>query len=77
MQSMNTLIKKAQIFKLGRNPVVVFPVSAWEIIRARVDMLEEYYQMSTSNKYKQDIISARASKKEISSRDLYKKLGLV
>ena len=69
-------MKKAQTFKLGKSSVVVFPVSAWEIIRARVDMLEEYYQMSTSNKYKQDIIRARASKKEISSKDLYKKLGL-
>ena len=73
---MNTLMKKAQSFKLGRNPVVVFPVSAWEVIRARVDMLEEHYQMSTSKKYKQDIIRARASKREISSKDLYKKLGL-
>jgi len=73
---MDTLMKKAQTFKLGKSPVVVFPVSAWEIIRARVNMLEEYYQMSTSNKYKQDIIRARASKKEISSKDLYKELGL-
>ena len=73
---MNTLMKKAQTFKLGKSPVVIFPVSAWEIIRARVSMLEEYYQMSTSNKYKQDIIRARASKKEVSSKELYKKLGL-
>ena len=70
-------MKKAQVFKLGKSPVVVFPVSAWEVIRARVGMLEEYYQMSTSTKYKQDIIRARASKKEISSTDLYRKLGLV
>jgi len=74
---MDTLMKKAQSFKLGKSPVVVFPVSAWEIIRARVDMLEEHYQMSTSNTYKRDIMRARASKKEVSSRDLYKKLGLV
>lgn len=73
---MDTLVKKAQVFKLGKSPVVVFPVSAWEVIRARVSMLEEYYQMSTSKKYKQDILRARASKKEVSSRDLYKKLGL-
>lgn len=69
-------MKKAQTFKLGKNPVVVFPVSAWEAIRARVGMLEEYYQMSTSKKYKQDIIRARVSKKEVSSKELYKKLGL-
>ena len=73
---MDTLMKKAQLFKLGKNPVVVFPVSAWEIIRARVSMLEEYYKMSTSATYKKDIARARASKKEISSKELYKKLGL-
>jgi len=70
------LMKKAQIFKLGKSPVVVFPVSAWEIVRERVDMLEEYYQMCTSGTYKKDIACARASKKEVSSKDLYKKLGL-
>ena len=74
---MNTLMKKAQIFKLGKSPVVVLPVSAWETIRERVGMLEEFYQMSTSKKYKQDIARARASKKVVSSKDLYKKLGLV
>lgn len=73
---MDTLMKKAQVFKLGKNPVVIFPVSAWELIRARVGMLEEHYQMSTSTTYKRDIARARASKKEISSRNLYKKLGL-
>lgn len=73
---MDTLMKKSQVFKLGKNPVVVFPVSAWEAIRARVDMLEEYYQMSTSPSYKKDIARARASKREVSSKDLYKKLGL-
>lgn len=74
---MNTLMKKAQIFKLGKSPVVVLPVSTWETIRERFSQLEEYYQMSTSKKYKQDIARARASKKEVSSKDLYKKLGLV
>ncbi len=73
---MGTLMKKAQTFKLGKNPVVVFPVSAWEIVRARISQLEEYYQMSTSATYKKDIASARASKKQISSKALYKKLGL-
>ena len=69
-------MKKAQTFKLGKSPVVVFPVSAWEIVRARVDVLEEYYQMCTSTTYKKDVARARASKKEISSKNLYKKLGL-
>ncbi|MSU74316.1 hypothetical protein EXS57_00885 [Candidatus Kaiserbacteria bacterium] len=69
-------MKKAQTFKLGKSPVVIFPVSAWELIRARVSMLEEHYQMSTSTTYKKDIALARASKKEVSAKDLYKKLGL-
>ncbi|OGG40284.1 hypothetical protein A2118_02270 [Candidatus Kaiserbacteria bacterium GWA2_50_9] len=73
---MDALMKKAQSFKLGKSPVVIFPVSAWEVIRARVDMLEEYYQMSNSNTYKRDIARARASKKETPSKVLYKKLGL-
>lgn len=73
---MDTLMKKAQPFKLGKSPVVVFPVSVWEVVRARVEMLEEYYQMSISSTYKKDIARARASKKEVSSKDLYKKLGL-
>lgn len=74
---MKTLMKKVQIFKIGKSPVVVLPVSAWETIRERVNLLEEYYQMSTSKKYKKDIARARASKKIISSENLYKKLGLV
>lgn len=73
---MNTLMKKAQIFKLGKSPVVVLPVRAWEMISERANMLEEYYQMSTSKKYKKDIADSRVSKKEISSNALYKKLGL-
>ena len=74
---MNTLMKKAQIFKLGKNPVVVLPVQTWELISERANMLEEYYQMATSKKYKKDIANARISKKEISSTSLYKKLGLI
>jgi len=74
---MDALMKKAQTLKIGKNPVVVFPVSTWEILRERFNTLEEYYQMSVSKKYKKDIANARASKKEISSKDLYKKLGLV
>jgi hypothetical protein len=74
---MNTLLKKAQFFKLGRDPVVVFPVSAWDLMREKFDVLEEYYKMSTSKKYKKDIANARVSKKEILAEELYKKLGLV
>ena len=70
-------MKRAQVFKLGKSPVVVLPVRAWEIISERANMLEEYYRMSNSKKYKQDIAHARISKKEITSRVLYKKLGLV
>ncbi len=74
---MDTLIKKAQIFRLGKSPVVVLPVRVWELISKRASMLEEYYQMSNSKKYQRDIASARASKKEISANALYKKLGLI
>lgn len=70
-------MKKAQVFKLGKTPVVVLPVSAWESIRERVGQLEEFYQMTTSKKYKKDIASARSSEKKVSSGDLYKKLGLI
>lgn len=70
-------MKKVQIFKLGKSPVVVLPVRAWELIRERASMLEEYYQMSNSKKYKKDIANARRSKKEIPANLLYKKLGLV
>lgn len=73
---MNTLVKKAQIFKLGKSPVVVLPVLVWEGIRERIDMLEEYYEMANSKRYKQDIARARSSKKEILSENLYKKLRL-
>ena len=70
-------MKKVQIFKLGKSPVVVLPVHAWKLISERSDMLEEYYQMSSSKKYKKDIVKARKSKNEINSTVLYKKLGLV
>ena len=75
---MNTLLmKQFQISQIGKNPVVVLPVSAWEVLRTRFEELEEYYQMSVSKKYKKDITNARISKKEISSKDLYKRLNLV
>ena len=69
-------MKQAQIFKLGKNPVVVLSISAWESIQERFNILEEYHQMFISKKYKKDIVRARSSKKEISSQALYKKLGL-
>ncbi len=75
--NMNALMQKAQFLTLGKNPVVIFPVAAWDTMRERFDALEEYYKMSTSKKYKKDIATARISKKEVSSKNLYKKLGLV
>lgn len=74
---MNTLIKKIKIFKVGKSPVVVLPVETWGKINERVNMLEEYYQMSNSKKYRKDIASARSSKKEMGAIDLYGKLKLV
>ena len=70
-------MKKAKTFKLGKQPVVVLPVHTWEKIVERTEMLEEYYEMSNSKKYKRDIANARVSKREISSDSLYKKLGLI
>ena len=74
---MNALMKKAKTFKLGNHPVVVLPVHAWEKITERTEMLEEYYEMSNSRKYKRDIANARISDRGISSDSLYKKLGLI
>ena len=74
---MNTLMKKAKIFKLGKSPVVVLPMRTWKLIRERAEMLEEYYQMANSKKYRRNIARARASRKEISADSLYKKLGLI
>lgn len=72
----NILNKEVNVQKIGKIPVVVLPVLAWEIIHGRINMLEEYYQMNISKNYKQSIARARASKKEISAKDLYKKLKL-
>ena len=73
---MSTILKKTHIFKIGKNPVAVLPINAWNAMRERLDILEEYYQMSVSTKYKKDIARARLSKKEISAKNLYKRLGL-
>ncbi len=75
--AMNTLMKKVQILKLGKNPVVILPVRTWKLIEERSDMLEEYYEMSNSRRYKMDIARARSSKKEIPADVLYKKLKLI
>ena len=74
---MNTLMKQAQIFKIGKNPVVVLPVSTWESIREKTEEMQEDLAMYTSKNYKKSIARARSSKKEISSRNLYKKLDLL
>ncbi|MBI3459176.1 hypothetical protein HY061_02870 [Candidatus Azambacteria bacterium] len=73
----STLLKKVQVFKMGKNPVVVLPMNVWDTLTEQFDTLEEYYKMSTSVKYKKDIARARVSKKWISAKDVYKKLGLV
>ncbi|MBI5078107.1 MAG: hypothetical protein HZB11_01910 [Candidatus Yonathbacteria bacterium] len=72
----NILNKGIKTQKIGKMPVVVLPLQVLETMRERFSMLEEYYQMSTSKNYKQKIARARASKKEISAKDLYKKLVL-
>ena len=63
--------------KIGKDPVVVLPVSFWKSVCDDLDELQEYYEMSTSANYKKAIAAARKSKKLISSEEVYKKLGLV
>jgi hypothetical protein len=74
---MDILDRKIPVFKLGKNPVVVLPVSFWENLREQFVRLQEFYEMSNSKKYKKDIAKARMSKKEVSSQELYKSLGLI
>lgn len=73
---MNTLMQKAQILKLGKNPVVVLPVSTWETIREKIEDMQEDLEMYVSKNYKKSIARARGSKRFYSSEDVYKKLGL-
>jgi hypothetical protein len=71
------LKKEAKFTKIGKEPVVIFPIKIWNTMNERIEMLEEYYSMGVSKKYKKDIALARKSKNEISSNLLYKKLGLI
>jgi len=73
---MKTLSKKLQRVKIGKDPVVVLPLSFWKSICDNMEELEEYYEMSTSENYKKAIAAARKSKKYISAEQAYKKLGL-
>lgn len=73
---MKTLSKKLQRVKIGKDPVVVLPLSFWKSICDNIEELEEYYEMSTSENYKKAIADARKSKKYISAEQVYKKLGL-
>ena len=74
---MNALLQKAVISKVGSRKMVTLPVSTWEKIKEKIEDLEEDYLMATSENYKKSIAKARASKKSISSQDLYRKLGLI
>ena len=74
---MKTITNKLQHTKIGKDPVVVMPVSFWKSVCENLEELEEFYAMSTSENYKKAIADARKSKKYISSQDVYKKLGLV
>ena len=75
--NMKIMSKKVKQMKIGKDPVVVLPVSFWKSICDNLEELEEYYEMSTSENYKKAIAKARKSKKFISSQEVYKKLGLV
>ena len=74
---MKTISNKLQHTKIGKDPVVVLPVSFWKSICDNLEELEEFYEMSTSENYKKSIAAARKSKKYISSGEVYKELGLV
>ena len=52
-------------------------MSFWKSVCDNLEELEEYYEMSTSENYKKAIAAARKSKKTISSKEVYKRLGLV
>lgn len=62
--------RKLQRIKIGKDPVVVLPVSFWESICNDIEELREHYEMSTSENYKKAIAAARKSKKYISSNDV-------
>ena len=74
---MDLLVKKIAFSKIGNRSVVVLPVSVWETVCSKIALLEEYTAMTHSKTYKKDIVAARKSKKEIDSKDLYKKLKLI
>ncbi len=73
---MNTLMKKAQIFKLGKSPVVVLPVRTWDKMRMKFEEMKEYLEMYNSASYRKSIARARKSKKLYTPEEVYKKLGL-
>ena len=75
--NIKTISKNVKRTKIGKDPVVILPVSFWKSVCDNLEELEEYYEMSTSENYKKAIAKARKSNKLISSDEVYKKLGLV
>ena len=74
--NMKVMSKNVRQMKIGKEPVVVLPVSFWKSLCDNLEELEEYYEMSTSVNYKKAIAKARKSKSFVSSEEAYKKLGL-
>ena len=74
---MNTLLKKINIGTLNRKPVVIIPTNTWDKMRARFEDMQEDLEMYASVNYRKSIARARASKKSYTSKQLYKKLGLI
>ena len=69
-------MKKAQIFKLGKSPVVVLPTEVWEKIQNKFEQMQEDLEMYNSFNYRKAIARARKSKKFYTPQQVHKKLGL-
>lgn len=67
-----TLLSKTKTQKIGKEPVVVLPLSVWEKI---AEYLEDA-EMAKSQSLKKKIFKARSEKKTYSSLQVKKILGL-
>ena len=61
---MNTLTQKAQTLKLGKNSVVVLPVSVWDTLRGKMEEMQEDIEMYTSKNYKKIWLALELPKKK-------------
>ncbi|PIP30165.1 hypothetical protein COX26_00110 [Candidatus Jorgensenbacteria bacterium CG23_combo_of_CG06-09_8_20_14_all_54_14] len=66
------LLEKAKIQKIGKTPVVVLPLDVWQSIEEQLEELE----MRFSNPFRKKIAKARAEKKFYSSAEAKKLLKI-